>query len=147
MAVVVFYNLRRPPGSTRTYTLFPYTTLFRSPRARWCRLRPLVICRRVVVRRISAILRILAIGLPSNASSRPIAGRPTSALPTLSIFSSYGRLGLIVVFRPEEHTSELQSLMRISYSVFCLNKLNSQHTPDDITHNRAQIDIIVTFPQ
>src|SRR3546814_3048388 len=70
--------IRRPPRSTRTDTLFPYTTLFRSP-------------------------------APTNVRNRKDAarysGRHTGS-PT----------------RSEEHTSELQSLMRISYAVFCLKK-------------------------
>src|SRR3546814_2123803 len=69
--------IRRPPRSTRTDTLFPYTTLFRSP-------------------------RIPGTPPPWNGPSR---------LPRRLIIS-----------RSEEHTSELQSLMRISYAVFCLKK-------------------------
>src|SRR3546814_3293500 len=80
--LVFFLMIRRPPRSTRTDTLFPYTTLFRSPRhghdlpqrRRRCR---------------------------STAHAR-----------------HHSR-------RSEEHTSELQSLMRISYAVFCLKKKNS----------------------
>src|SRR3546814_4608256 len=75
--------IRRPPRSTRTDTLFPYTTLFRSPyRCRWRD------------RRGSARLRR--------------SGRTAGADCPKS--------------RSEEHTSELQSLMRISYAVFCLKK-------------------------
>src|SRR3546814_5555558 len=84
--------IRRPPRSTRTDTLFPYTTLFRSeisvvraPRLR-CRLR----------------------------NHRAGHGRPVRAL------------GLSL--RSEEHTSELQSLMRISYAVFCLKKNTKTYT-------------------
>src|SRR3546814_13401129 len=73
-----FLMIRRPPRSTRTDTLFPYTTLFRSMR------HP---CPKQVLRR----------------TGRP--GRNRAA-------------GM----RSEEHTSELQSLMRISYAVFCLKK-------------------------
>src|SRR3546814_1129450 len=79
--------IRRPPRSTRTDTLFPYTTLFRSILfvVRGSRLhRP---CRRFYARRY--------------ARDSSDAGQPT---------------------RSEEHTSELQSLMRISYAVFCLKK-------------------------
>src|SRR3546814_9910080 len=81
--------IRRPPRSTRTDTLFPYTTLFRSP------LRP-------------SLPELCATGchfIPIN---------PTSA---------YGAPG-----RSEEHTSELQSLMRISYAVFCLKKKKCTNT-------------------
>src|SRR3546814_2372811 len=89
--------IRRPPRSTRTDTLFPYTTLFRSVSGR--RDRPAD--RRLSVR-------------PDDASHRSIVpaphARPRSAPP-----------------RSEEHTSELQSLMRISYAVFCLKKKNTQN--------------------
>src|SRR3546814_1468972 len=76
---------RRPPRSTRTDTLFPYTTLFRSALA-------------PVRRRISAA-----------------AGESGSAFSPATL--TVGR-----VTRSEEHTSELQSLMRNSYAVFCLKK-------------------------
>src|SRR3546814_13668548 len=75
-----FLMIRRPPRSTRTDTLFPYTTLFRSP---W---------------------------LHSVACSRPRAVQ----MPRPRHLHR----------RSEEHTSELQSLMRISYAVFCLKKKN-----------------------
>src|SRR3546814_10177033 len=83
--------IRRPPRSTRTDTLFPYTTLFRSARR----------CARASQ----------GAPPPSSSSSRP----PSSACATS--WRSRCR-------RSEEHTSELQSLMRISYAVFCLKKKN-----------------------
>src|SRR3546814_16955303 len=82
---IFFLMIRRPPRSTRTYTLFPYTTLFRSP------------------------------------------------LWTRSQARGQGLLGFLVTpdsirgpARSEEHTSELQSLMRTSYAVFCLKKKKTQ---------------------
>src|SRR3546814_1244559 len=84
--VFFFLMIRRPPRSTRTDTLFPYTTLFRS--------LPLV------RRRPASIF----------SSLRTIARRPCPRCR--------GRRPP----RSEEHTSELQSLMRISYAVFCLKK-------------------------
>src|SRR3546814_9715910 len=75
--------IRRPPRSTRTDTLFPYTTLFRSTRVQ---LSNGLFCR-----------------------PRTTTGRAMSAIEVL-------------VPRSEEHTSELQPLMRISYAVFCLKK-------------------------
>src|SRR3546814_1059010 len=80
--------IRRPPRSTRTDTLFPYTTLFRSPGRR----------------RSSA-----GAGRPAPGGD---AARPGGRDPG----------GAVVPRRSEEHTSELQSLMRISYAVFCLKK-------------------------
>src|SRR3546814_9803350 len=98
--------IRRPPRSTRTDTLFPYTTLFRSGHRFCTQTRPAIanLCPIVGVdtwgRRISP-LNIIAtkVDLKQNLS--------------------YNQL------RSEEHTSELQSLMRISYAVFCLKKKNN----------------------
>src|SRR3546814_2243088 len=107
---------RRPPRSTRTDTLFPYTTLFRSAHD---------------------------LGLPLRDIGRRI-------LPSFEVSDLKGGLGALVEEvedlvvdvvdpgapiaqdqRSEEHTSELQSLMRISYAVFCLKKKNKRNqTPD-----------------
>src|SRR3546814_4906852 len=86
--------IRRPPRSTRTDTLFPYTTLFRSARRK--------ILHGLASRQKEPVLR--------NEVSRP-------------------RRRCIRYFRrrSEEHTSELQSLMRISYAVFCLKKKNKTY--------------------
>src|SRR3546814_2121553 len=93
--------IRRPPRSTRTDTLFPYTTLFRSKEAPTA-------CRHSVSGTIS---------LPSSGCFSPFPHGTSS----LSVMHEY--LGLE---RSEEHTSELQSLMRISYAVFCLKKKINQ---------------------
>src|SRR3546814_6090625 len=88
--------LRRPPRSTRTDTLFPYTTLFRSPTAR-----------------------------PLAAFSSLGSSRTSGATVAWCQISSGPRAW---PRRSEEHTSELQSLMRISYAVFCLKKKkNNKH--------------------
>src|SRR3546814_2914542 len=95
--------IRRPPRSTRTDTLFPYTTLFRSRRG----------CRR---------------------TPAPRSGLAGAAVPTTRGSSP----------RSEEHTSELQSLMRISYAVFCLKKKKSlyqnkqKYEPQFIHYNIQQ---------
>src|SRR3546814_1966950 len=91
---IFFVMIRRPPRSTRTDTLFPYTTLFRSvpPPSDCGGARR---CRRSV---------------PSISPCRPRSPCPS---PTT---------GSACSGRSEEHTSELQSLMRISYAVFCLKK-------------------------
>src|SRR3546814_9247290 len=90
--------IRRPPRSTRTDTLFPYTTLFRSqihwPEGRAQRL------------------------LHPRQPDRNVITRPSRLCHLL--FKPANRL----TDRSEEHTSELQSLMRISYAVFCLKKKN-----------------------
>src|SRR3546814_5217192 len=90
-----FLMIRRPPRSTRTDTLFPYTTLFRSDRLCFVDVR-LVGVRQLLERRPGAVEQLF----PAQLSAP---------------FRQPGA-------RSEEHTSELQSLMRISYAVFCLKK-------------------------
>src|SRR3546814_4162353 len=85
---------RRPPRSTRTDTLFPYTTLFRSTDLR-----------RYPCTQPSA-RNIITIDLIGSVEAR------------------VDEEGFAIRRRSEEHTSELQSLMRISYAVFCLKKKN-----------------------
>src|SRR3546814_5052201 len=91
-----FLMIRRPPRSTRTDTLFPYTTLFRS---------------RLPLRQYREVAR---------GRNRP--------RPRLRICGRIGRVPdqKSADHRSEEHTSELQSLMRISYAVFCLKKKKTQ---------------------
>src|SRR3546814_6999402 len=82
--------IRRPPRSTRTDTLFPYTTLFRSA-----------------------------------DGSGVLVGQRVADDPADVIFAKHRRVEIVrhgASSRSEEHTSELQSLMRISYAVFCLTK-------------------------
>src|SRR3546814_7120815 len=108
--------IRRPPVSTRTDTLFPYPTLFRSegigkPGARQRHLLP----------------RSAAAGEPQLVG---LADRIIEQQAELGERGAVGALDAEArVLRSEEHTSELQTLMRISYAVFCLNKQNtSNHT-------------------
>src|SRR3546814_7755395 len=96
MFLFFFLRIRRPPRSTRTDTLFPYTTLVRSP--------------------VFGPVSPSPTRLWSCAEARGRAVRPSTSAKTLA--SSPVRN------RSEEHTSELQSLMRISYAVFCLKKKN-----------------------
>src|SRR3546814_3428941 len=84
LLVFFFLMIRRPPRSTRTDTLFPYTTLFRS----W---------------------RTCIVGVYRSPAAQPGRRQPAAI--------HQGQR-----HRSEEHTSELQSLMRISYAVFCLKK-------------------------
>src|SRR3546814_3075105 len=93
--------IRRPPRSTRTYTLFPYSTLFRSGRLPR-RAEPVHLERQ---RRSPAVPAPVRIGHPRGAPRRSRCRCRWT--------------------RSEEHTSELQSLMRISYAVFCLKKKNN----------------------
>src|SRR3546814_1931776 len=100
--------IRRPPRSTRTDTLFPYTTLFRSDEEAESRLDP-----RAARRDHRA----------SAGRKRPrVTGRDE-----IEVFIPEGTSP-----RSEEHTSELQSLMRISYAVFCLKKKKEVTTRNHI---------------
>src|SRR3546814_6549340 len=92
--------IRRPPRSTRTDTLFPYTTLFRSHRT---------------APPSCATDRYRSFSRPHCNGNFP-AGRPGRDRPLRHPPS-----------RSEEHTSELQSLMRISYAVFCLKKKKKKY--------------------
>src|SRR3546814_2045108 len=104
--------IRRPPRSTRTDTLFPYTTLFRSARGG------------------RGFPDTLKQDAHSENDWRPsISSRSLNAdaLPMIASMESLRRLPRSAsgLARSEEHTSELQSLMRISYAVFCLKKKNT----------------------
>src|SRR3546814_7668904 len=107
----------RPPRSTRTDTLFPYTTLFRSVRDDV----------RTLHRRIES-----GQGASGATQHDEILRHRTEQAP-LRIDDGGGRIGRarmgkrgLVGWRTEEHTSELQSLMRISYAGFCLKKKNTK---------------------
>src|SRR3546814_1547726 len=121
--------IRRPPRSTRTDTLFPYTTLFRSCQPRTCR------------DSTAPGLAPPAQGRPPGRDCSPASGRRREDWGSLRRSGRAGRRGhpagstatfLLVDLlenrkkRSEEHTSELQSLMRISYAVFCLKKTTKQ---------------------
>src|SRR3546814_6562892 len=101
--------IRRPPSSTRTDTLFPYTTLFRSLEQR--------------LHRLGMQQGQLALHL----HHRPL-GRAALAHHRGEPGAEFGAEGLGQRRRSKEHTSELQSLMRISYAVFCLKKKNQHKT-------------------
>src|SRR3546814_7127746 len=120
--------IRRPPSSTRTDTLFPYTTHFRSSSA-------------------------------ASSGHRPTSSTTNRSTARTAWTSSSGRLAAPPPGKPqdesrhvdrprsEEHTSELQSLMRISYAVFCLKKQNQHRKPtyqtqvNYIAHNITSINI------
>src|SRR3546814_1255498 len=104
---------RRPPRSTRTDTLFPYTTLFRSCAAR--------LSHRDAAPRNRGALS--ADGRGRADPVRPFARRPVRRARAVDAAGGFRRLYRQQP-RSEEHTSELQSLMRISYAVFCLKKKN-----------------------
>src|SRR3546814_5282798 len=113
--------IRRPPRSTRTDTPFPYTTLFRSPADH-----------RVPVMEWKPSAMATA-GAPAGGAGRPCRPTPArrQALPGRAAHYWIHAMddpahaaGALEPARSEEHTSELQSLMRISYAVFCLKKKN-----------------------
>src|SRR3546814_1421134 len=109
--------IRRPPRSTCTDSLFPYTPLFRSGAGDWrLAVHP---PRHVGGGRASARGAVAAIG-QSGASARAFIASVTIFRPGLR--GRTFRLMRCAWPRSEEHTSELQSLMRISYAVFCLKK-------------------------
>src|SRR3546814_10291133 len=114
MFVFFFLMRRRPPRSTRTDTLFPYTTLFRS------RLRTGGRSRRDV-RNAVASRRIDRVHFGPDPRDRG------SDQPSCPQCHDRG------IERSEEHTSELQSLMRISYAVFCLKKKTHNKTTNTNT--------------
>src|SRR3546814_4335690 len=107
--------IRRPPRSTRTDTLVPYTTLFRS---------------RLTV----AYVHVITVGAVRQHRDRfgktpgIDIGNPDPPAFGGDHASAGSRLHRECFFRSEEHTSELQSLMRISYAVFCLKKKNKTYT-------------------
>src|SRR3546814_3468074 len=98
--------IRRPPRSTRTDTLFPYTTLFRSIGD--------------IVPSIERPTEYMDVNVQGTV--RVLECARTAGVRRLVYAASSSCYGLANVPRSEEHTSELQSLMRISYAVFCLKK-------------------------
>src|SRR3546814_3045571 len=113
--------IRRPPRSTRTDTLFPYTTLFRSGWAtRWRQRRR---------RKPSWRRRGTGLKPPSAAPIREDGSCSVANAPAI---------------RSEEHTSELQSLMRISYAVFCLKK---KKNPLHNSYQCTQLTTLLSTPK
>src|SRR3546814_7666237 len=110
--------VRRPPRSTLSYTLFPYTTLFGSRKPRFLD----------GAQRMCASLRetrreYVHVASSSTSMSPTVSRRDTHILPPPQAkHPASGAEASIHPLRSEEHTSELQSLMRISYAVFCLKK-------------------------
>src|SRR3546814_7526972 len=111
--------IRRPPRSTRTDTLFPYTTLFRSDTRTK---QPPV---RIVVAPDGRTIYVVEEQPKDTRTQRQRCLDEEVAAEGGS--PSQLAMGAIDLKRSEEHTSELQSLMRISYAVFCLKKKNKQN--------------------
>src|SRR3546814_5009835 len=112
---------RRPPRSTRTYTLFPYTTLFRSDAAA------------LVAGREQDLVA------DGEAAAFDAADQDAPFVELVDVLDGHPQRQ-----RSEEHTSELQSLMRTSYAVFCLTKNQSgntktdEHTPEHMSSTHIQ---------
>src|SRR3546814_1960596 len=116
MMCCVFLMIRRPPRSTRTDTLFPYTTLFRS----WT----------VAVSFLEASSPSKNVA-PGNHADPVVV--PLCATPFSKVIEPHPCPATSLQERSEEHTSELQSLMRISYAVFCLKKQHNTQLERTLT--------------
>src|SRR3546814_12744688 len=147
---VCFVMVRRPPRSTRTYTLFPYTTLVRSGGGsettscdgsvsiRLAKARSISTAPASAQSRVDSLTGTKAPFSSSSSSSRISSAKVSISPPCGSGLRRDGGIQRVVTVedrqeaahfhdrsaggRSEEHTSELQSLMRISYAVFCLKK-------------------------
>src|SRR3546814_7539915 len=126
--------IRRPPRSTRTDTLFPYTTLFRSPRAQVTQGSPLPA---KAMEKKSAVSTTEPMAEDTSGARHHAPARRRLQIATSSSWATRNavpdamamrgvasQIDSTTARRSEEHTSELQSLMRISYAVFCLQKKN-----------------------
>src|SRR3546814_9296282 len=115
--------IRLPPRSTRTDTPFPYTTLFRSV--------------------LTSYIVAAAIMTPPTGWLAARFGRKNYFIACVAGFTAASVLcgiaasleQMVLFRRSEEHTSELQSLMRISYAVFCLNKKKKQYNNITVAHD------------
>src|SRR3546814_5845529 len=103
----------QPPRSTRTDTLFPYTTLFRSPYGTLSSRQ---------LRKLAHIARSYDRGYGHFTTRQNIQYNWQKLVDVPDILEE---LATVEMHRSEEHTSELQSIMRISYAVFCLKKKNN----------------------
>src|SRR3546814_8510385 len=121
--------IRRPPRSTSTDTLFPYTTFFRAlgERGGWRRWVAIAV----------GFAGVLVVLRPGSAGLLTTAGL---AVLMAALGYAVSAITVRILARSEEHTSELQSLMRISYAAFCLNKTKTV-TP----YIMATLYVIVNF--
>src|SRR3546814_1294385 len=130
--------IRRPPISTRTDTLFPYPTLFRSKLLYAGLIRggkPKLSMLEWNADGRAQWFEASGVGEQRGGMTRPTRGRVTSNFgmrrhPILGYKRMHSGM------RSEEHTSELQSLMRISYAVFCLKKKNKTNTSKQRTKTK-----------
>src|SRR3546814_5987848 len=111
----VLLIIRRPPRSTRTATLFPYTSLFLS------------------LGKTAASLGTL--GAVGNGFAKPVA---LTTPDPVTLYRTVAQIASMGIDRSEEHTSQLQSLMRISYAVFSLTKTKTSDNTYTTIHNTNQ---------
>src|SRR3546814_8690485 len=136
--------IRRPPRSTRTDTLLPDTTLFRSRRGDDERRRGEIVGAHVgrhaafeiaVARQYGGGDNIIAVDrLRNRRRERPRIADAGGAAVTDEIIADRVEMVLQPRLRSEEHTSELQSLIRLSYAVFCLKQKKPNSPTSTITH-------------
>src|SRR3546814_10086214 len=139
--------IRLPPRSTRTDTLFPYTTLFRSAQAETLGIERLVASDLARCRAAGEAIGA-AVGLSLNVDRRwreldfgDWDGKAASDVDREALGRFWGDPDAFPPpggesWRSEEHTSELQSLMRISYAVFCLKKKNKKMKSDNMRNSQ-----------
>src|SRR3546814_13204258 len=117
--------IRRPPRSTRTDPLFPYTTLFRSFLTPQGRLRAVLRSARGKAGTLARPFVPLEVEFRGRGELKNVGRMESNGVAAwLNGEALFSGLYLNELLRSEEHTSELQSLMRISYAVFCLKKKN-----------------------
>src|SRR3546814_8313064 len=139
--------IRRPPRSTRTDTLFPYTTLFRSAgaavlAAAWSEI-PAALAPGPFAAHMIRHMSVVAVAAPllalGVAGTRLDPARHWRWTAAAAVPASIAEMAVVwswhapALHRSEEHTSELQSLLRISYAVFCLKNNNGHEKPIRVT--------------
>src|SRR3546814_8227144 len=126
IVIYFFLMILRPPRSTLTDTRFPYTTRFRSDEAQ-------VVDQQAVAEALGDVVEL------DHLAAQALARRDEDLVGFLAPLV-VDRLQLLDPrqARSEEHTSELQSLMRISYAVFCLKKKNNAHAETKTVTTQAQ---------
>src|SRR3546814_4170142 len=128
-----FLRRRRTPRSTRTDTLCPYTTLFRSADALVEPAHDIAQYALAIIVELARDLRLGPVAARRDGNGQQARQRRHRLARDLLLPRKD---------RSEEHTSELQSLMRISYAVFCLKKKNNYKSHEQIPHNSTTVTII-----
>src|SRR3546814_10367710 len=122
--------IRRPPRSTRPDTLFPYTTLVRARAG-----HVLAVAAVEATHHLCALAHRRAHAIHGVIAAADYHHRLAVGVERAVVELRHAVTEALAVGRSEEHTSELQSLMRISYAVFCLKKKNTTNNTHNIHHN------------